>query len=100
MGLEARSGILTRLRLIYIMKREAIRMEAKRFIGKVLPDGHLSIPKDLAKQTGKLYEVILVSLDEIDVYDYTEAIAKEKGFSHYTEREIERIVHESRGIKG
>lgn len=74
-------------------------MEAKRFISKVLPDGHLSLPEDTAKEVGKVFEVILIPLEEAEVYSYAETLAKEKGFSKLTEEDIERIIHESRGIR-
>lgn len=35
-----------------------------KFIGKVLPDGHLSIPADLAAENGREYEVTVRPLDE------------------------------------
>jgi hypothetical protein len=35
-----------------------------KFIGKVLPDGHLSIPEDVAKESGSEFEVILTPVDE------------------------------------
>lgn len=74
-------------------------MEAKKFISTVLPDGHLSLPEDTAKDVGKVFEVILIPLEEAEVYSYAETLAKEKGFSKLTEKDIERIVHESRDIK-
>ncbi len=74
-------------------------MEAKRFVGKVLPDGHLSLPEDTAKDIGKVFEVILIPLEEAEVYSYAEILAEEKGFSTLTEEDIEKIIHESRGIK-
>ena len=74
-------------------------MEAKKFISTVLPDGHLSLPEDTAKDVGKVFEVILIPLEEDEVYSYAETLAKEKGFSKLTEEDIERIVHESRDIK-
>lgn len=73
-------------------------MEVKKFIGKVLPDGHLSLPEDSAKEVGKIFEVILIPLEEADIYPYAEALAEEKGFSKLTEEDIEKIIHESRGI--
>ncbi|MGB9714987.1 MAG: hypothetical protein ACPL1G_01025 [Thermodesulfovibrionales bacterium] len=73
-------------------------MQAKKFIGKVLPDGHLSLPENFAKETGKIYEVILIPIEEADIYPYTEALAEEKGFSKLTEEDIEKIIHESRGL--
>ena len=74
-------------------------MEAKKFIGKVLADGHLSLPEDTAKYIGKVFEVILVPLEEADTYSYAETLAKEKGFATLSEEDIERIIHESRGMK-
>jgi len=73
-------------------------MEAKRFISKVLPDGHLSLPKDTAKDVGKIFEVILIPLKDAEIYSYTETLAKEKNFSKFTEEDIEKIIHESRGV--
>lgn len=32
------------------------------------------------------------------IYAYAEALAKEKGFSKFTEEDIERIIHKSRGV--
>ena len=74
-------------------------MEVKRFISKILPDGHLSLPEDTAKDVGKVFEVILIPLEEAEVYSYAENLAKEKGFSMLTEEDIERIIHESRDVK-
>ncbi len=71
---------------------------ARRFIGKVLPDGHLSLPEDTAKEVGSVFDVLLMPVEEPDIYGYAESLAKEKGFSDLTEKDIERIVHESRGI--
>ena len=73
-------------------------MEANKFIGKVLSDGHLSLPEDEATQVGKIFEVILIPIEEPEIYSYAESIAKEKGFSNLTETDIENIVHESRGV--
>ena len=74
-------------------------LEAKRFISKVLPDGHLSLPEDMAEDIGKFFEVILIPLEEAGVYSYAELLAKEKGLSMLTEEDVERIIHESRGVK-
>ena len=65
-------------------------METKKFVGKVLPDGHLSLPEDTAKDIGKVFEVILIPLEEADVYSYAETLSKEKGFSTLTEEDIEK----------
>ncbi|MFH1259655.1 MAG: hypothetical protein ABII74_07605 [Elusimicrobiota bacterium] len=74
-------------------------MEAKKFISKVLADGHLSLPEDVAKELGKVFEVILVPFGETEVYSYAEALAKERGFSAIKEDDIQKIIHESRGVK-
>ncbi len=54
-----------------------------RFIGKVLPDGHLSIPKEVAKDTGKGVEVIMnpVEVDDIKqtILLYLEGRLEKKG---------------------
>lgn len=74
-------------------------MKAKKFISKVLPDGHLSLPEDTSKEVGKVFEVILIPLEEAEVCSFAETLAKEKGFSRLTEEDIERVIHESRGIR-
>ena len=74
-------------------------MEAKRYLGKVLADGHLSLPEDTAKKVGTMFDVFLLPINQTDIYSFTESIAKEKGFSHYSEKDIEKIIHESRGLK-
>ena len=74
-------------------------MEAKRYIGKVLDDGHLTLPEEAAKEVGKVYEVILFPSEESGVYTFAEQIVREKGFAHYSEKDIERIIHESRRVK-
>ncbi|MBM4040535.1 MAG: hypothetical protein FJ290_18680 [Planctomycetes bacterium] len=74
-------------------------MEAVRFVGKVLEDGHLSLPKDTAREVGKQFEVILLPLEEAEAWEYAENLGREKGFSELTEADVERIIHESRGIR-
>lgn len=75
------------------------KMAARKFIGKVLPDGHLSLPEDAAKEVGSVFEVILMPVQEPDIYAYAESLAKEKGFPELTIEDVERIIHESRGIR-
>ena len=74
-------------------------MEIKKFTGKILPDGHLSLPANAAEEIGKIYEVILIPVKEAEIYSYTENLAEEKGFSILTEAEIEKIIHESKGVR-
>lgn len=73
-------------------------MQASKFIGKVLPDGRLSLPAEIARQVGSVFEVVLLPVDNSNVYSFTEGLAQEKGFSQYTGEDIERIIHESRGV--
>jgi hypothetical protein len=75
------------------------RMAIKKYIGKVLPDGHISLPSNASGEIGKIYEVILIPIEEADIYPYAETLAEEKGFSILTEADIEKIIHESRGIR-
>ncbi len=75
-------------------------MDATKYIGEVLPDGHLSLPEETAKQVGKVFEVILLPAQQNGIYTFSETLAKEKGILHYTEEDIERIIHESRGLAG
>lgn len=65
----------------------------------MLPDGHLSLPDDTVKEVGKIYAVLLMPVGESDVYSYAESLAKEKEFADLTEQDIEKIIHESRGIR-
>jgi len=76
-----------------------MKRTAKRFIGKVLPDGHLSLPDETAKEIGSVFDVVLMPVEGAEVYSFAESLAKEKGFITFTEEDIERIIHESRGIQ-
>lgn len=76
-----------------------MKTSVRRFIGKVLPDGHLSLPEDTAKEVGSVFDVVLIPVEELDIYSYAETLAREKGFAELTEQDIERIIHESRGIR-
>jgi len=76
-----------------------MKRTAKRFIGKVLPDGHLSLPDETAKEVGSVYDVVLMPVEGAEIYSFAESLAKEKGFVSFTEKDIERIIHESREIR-
>lgn len=76
-----------------------MKTTARRFIGKVLPDGHLSLPEDASREVGSVFDVVLMPVEEPDIYSYAETIAGDKGFADLTEQDIERIIHESRGIR-
>jgi len=74
-------------------------MQATKFISKVLRDGHLSLPQEISKKIGKVFEVILLPIEKTDVYSYAKGLAKEKGFHSLSEKDIEKIIHESRSAK-
>ena len=76
-----------------------MKSTVKRFIGKALPDGHLSLPDETAKEVGNVFDVVLMPIEDSEIYSFGESLAREKGFSSLTEEDVERIIHESRGIR-
>jgi hypothetical protein len=76
-----------------------MKSPVKRFIGKVLPDGHLSLPDETAKKVGSVFDVVLMPVEDPEIYSFAESLAREKGFIGFTEEDVERIIHESRGIR-
>jgi len=76
-----------------------MKSTVKRFIGKVLPDGHLCLPDETAKEVGSVFDVVLMPVEDPEIYSFAESLAREKGFISLTEEDVERIIHESRGIR-
>jgi hypothetical protein len=76
-----------------------MKSTVKRFIGKVLPDGHLSLPDETAKEVGSVFDVFLMPVEDPEIYNFAESLARDKGFISLTEEDVERIIHESRGIR-
>ena len=76
-----------------------MKSTVKRFIGKVLPDGHLSLPDETAKEVGSVFDVFLMPVEDPEIYSFAESLAREKRFISLTEEDVERIIHESRGIR-
>ena len=74
-------------------------MQATRIISKVLPNGSIALPKEFSKKVGEVYEVILIPMNETDIYNYSEGIAKKKKIPRLTEQALEKIIHTSRGVK-
>ena len=70
-----------------------------KFKGTVLPDGHLSLPADAAKEVGQVFDVTLVPSGPSDIYGYTAALATQKGLKDLSLEDVEKIIHESRGIR-
>ena len=38
-------------------------------------------------------------VEDPEIYSFAESLAREKGFIGFTEEDVERIIHESRGIR-
>lgn len=65
-----------------------------KFIGKVLPDGHLSIPEEVAKSKVDEFEVTLTPLDDIKkmILLYRNGLIEKKGAINDIELDSERIA--------
>ena len=72
-------------------------MEAYRLIAKVSEDGKISLPEEYNRLFNQEIELILFDKRET-IYDKIDSIKVKKGIKHYTESEIEQIIHESRNI--
>lgn len=55
-------------------------MEAVKYIGEILEDGHLSLSEFLKKKQGKKYEVILLEREDIPTKELMEYAIKSKSF--------------------
>lgn len=72
-------------------------MSNKTFIGRILPDGHLSLPEEAAKDIGKSFQVTLVPLDELpDASDWVGRLAEIHHLGHLTEEDVEKIIQDVR----
>ena len=73
-----------------------------KFIGKVLPDGHLSIPEDVAKDTGSEFEVLLTPVGDIKklISLYLEGRLEKKGSILDIKLDAERIAEAIRKTFG
>ena len=72
-------------------------MSNKTFIGRILPDGHLSLPEDAAKEVGKTFMVTLVPLDELpEASTWVGRLAELKGLGHLTEEDVRESIEEVR----
>ena len=74
-----------------------IEMSNKTFIGRVLPDGHLSLPPEASQEVGKTFKVTLVPLDELpDASKWVGRLAELKGLGHLTEEDVQKAIEEVR----
>ena len=72
-------------------------MPNKMFIGRVLPDGHLSLPDEQAKDVGKTYKVTLVPMDDLpDASDWVGRLAEIEGLGHLTEEDVQKTIEDVR----
>ncbi|MBI5416502.1 hypothetical protein HZA55_00915 [Candidatus Poribacteria bacterium] len=55
-------------------------MEAIKYIGEILSDGHLSAPEFLKKKQGKKFEVILLEKEEISTKELLKYAMQSKSF--------------------
>lgn len=85
-------------------KMQALQAIRKRV--RVSQDQRIEID-GLPFQPGSEVEVIVVARGERlrrvggqDIYGYVERLKKKKRMPQYTLREIERIIHQSRGLSG
>ena len=75
-----------------------------KFIGKILPDGHLSVPAELGEDTGREFEVIMKPVNDIAqaVSLYLDGKVEKKGRIEDINRilpaeEIEKAITETFG---
>lgn len=72
-------------------------MQALRYFGQVSKDGRISLPKEAKDFSGRHFEVILLPLEE-DIYSYAKSLAEKKEYN-FDEKDVEQIIHNSRGLK-
>ncbi len=73
-------------------------MQAIKKIVSVEKNKSITI-KSLPFKPGSKVEVIILPSEEKDIFSYTDEIVKKKGFKPMSMKEIEKIVHEVRGIR-
>ena len=86
--------------------KTAKAVQAVRQRVRVSRDRRIEI-RALPFRPGSEVEVIVVGEEapseesaKEDIYAYAERLTKKKGLSRYSLREIERIIHQSRGLGG
>ena len=69
------------------------RAKTYKFIGKVLPDGHLSIPDEVAKSKVDEFEVTMTPVDDIKkmILLYRKGLIEKKSTINDIELDSERI---------
>lgn len=79
------------------MPSEEPAMSNRTFIGRVLPDGHLSLPEEASREVGKAFKVTLVPLDALpDASTWVGRLAELKGLGHLTEEDVREAVENVR----
>jgi hypothetical protein len=69
----------------------------KTFVGRVLQDGHLSLPEEVAKDVGKTFKVTLVPLDDLpDASQWIGRLAELKGLGNLSEEDVRKAIDDVR----
>jgi len=73
-------------------------MQAIKKIVSVEKNKSITI-KSLPFKPDSKVEVIILPSEEKDIFSYTDELVKKKGIKPMSMREIEKIVHEVRGVR-
>ena len=73
-------------------------MQAVKKIVSVEKNKSITI-KSLPFKPGSKVEVIILPSEEKDIFSYTDELVKKKGIKPMSIKDIERLVHEVRGVK-
>ena len=73
-------------------------MQAVKKIVSVEKNKSITI-KSLPFKPGSKVEVIILPSEEKDIFSYTDELVKKKGIKPMSIKEIEKIVHEVRGVR-
>ncbi|NOY64528.1 MAG: hypothetical protein GXO97_03920 [Nitrospirae bacterium] len=73
-------------------------MQAIKKIVSVEKNKSITI-KSLPFKPGSKVEVIILPSEEKDIFSYTDELVKKKGIKPMSMKEIEKIVHEVRGVR-
>jgi metal-responsive CopG/Arc/MetJ family transcriptional regulator len=73
-------------------------MQAVKKIVSVEKNKSITI-KSLPFKPGSKVEVIILPAEEKDIFSFTDELVKKKGIKPMSLKEIEKIVHEVRGVE-
>jgi len=81
-----------------VSKKGGDKMQAIKKIVSVEKNKSITI-KSLPFKPGSKVEVIILPSEEKDIFSYTDELVKKKGIKPMSMKEIEKIVHEVRGVR-